>query len=322
MSYQCAVIGDITLDRFLLLSNIPILPSPSNPGNFILSLEIGHKIPVSKIIESVGGNAFNLAYGLNTLQIKTALISSIGTDSLSNHILHIIKNTGIDTAYVVQSDKSSINQSSILSIEGERIVLSHHQPKDYTQITLPQTEWMYITSVSEGSKELLKNIAFNEDNPYKIALNPGSYLLKNNLSLIQSLLPYTSITFVNKEEAQQITNHTSEESIPNLINLLHNMGVPMVVMTDGNNGAYASTEENIFHIPSRKIEHVAETTGAGDAFAAGFLAGFIHSSNIQIALKWGAVQASSVLREIGSVNGLSSMSEVLEIAENLQTQSL
>lgn len=321
MRYQCAVIGDITLDRFLLLPNLPILPSPDNPGNFVLSLEIGHKIPVSQIIESLGGNAFNTAYGLQRLNIETSLISSIGNDSLSNHILHIIQSTKIDSSYIIQSANSSINQSTILSIDGERIVLSHHQPKDYAQIQIPETEWLYITSLSKGSEELLEKIAFG-DKPYKIAFNPGSYLLKNNLPIIQNILSRTNITFLNKEEAQYITENKKEEAIPNLIKLLQKMGVPIVVLTDGNNGAYVGKEDLILRIPSIQVHHVAETTGAGDAFAAGFLANFINSNDLQSALKWGAIQASSVLREVGSVNGLSTIDEVLEIEKTIQTQAI
>ena len=321
MAYQCSVVGDITLDRFLLLPNLPILPSLDNPGNFVLNLEIGHKIPVSQIIESLGGNAFNTAYGLKRLNIETALISSISNDGLSDHILHIIQSTQINSSYIVQSANSSINQSTILSIDGERIVLSHHQPKDYTQIQIPETEWLYITSLSKGSEELLEKIAFG-DKPYRIAFNPGSYLLKNNLPIIQNMLSRTDITFLNKEEAQYITENTKEESIPNLIKLLHDMGVPMVVMTDGNNGAYVGREDSILYIPSIQVPHVAETTGAGDAFAAGFLAGFINSNDLNTALKWGAIQASSVLREIGSVNGLSTLNEVLEIEKTLATQTI
>jgi sugar/nucleoside kinase (ribokinase family) len=63
-----------------------------------------------------------------------------------------------------------------------------------------------------------------------------------------------------------------------------------------------------------------ETTGAGDAFAAGFLASFIQYNDISQALKWGVVQSSSVLREIGSVNGLSPMEEIIEIATTLEPQ--
>ena len=65
-----------------------------------------------------------------------------------------------------------------------------------------------------------------------------------------------------------------------------------------------------------------ETTGAGDAFAAGFLANFIQSQDISEALKWGIIQSSSVLREIGSVNGLATMEEIIEIAKTLEPQSI
>ena len=214
------------------------------------------------------------------------------------------------------SEKSGINQSTILSVNGERVVLSHHKDKDYANLILPETEWTYITSLSKGSEDFLKQLINNASN--KLVFNPGSYLLKHNLDLINQILPKTEILFVNKEETQYIIS-SSDEHIPNLIKSLHNMGVKFVALTDGHNGAYVSDNTNIFYLPARTVEK-KETTGAGDAFAAGFLASFIQYNDISQALKWGVVQSSSVLREIGSVNGLSPMEEIIDIAATLEPQ--
>jgi ribokinase len=320
MNYQCTVIGDIALDRFLLAPDIPIFPSPSNPGNFILNLEIGHKIPVSQVYDSIGGNAYNITYGLSLLGISTALVASIGEDSLSNYITDSIKNLNLNTEHIFKTVNSGVNQSTILSINGERIVFSHHQPKDYTNLSLPTSEWLYITSLSKGSEPILENIVANS-NDYKLVFNPGSYLMKHNLDLIHQIIPKTKILFVNKEEAQHIIN-SADENIVNLIQSLHNMGAKIVAITDGNNGAYVSNNENRLYLPARQVDK-KETTGAGDAFAAGFLAAFIQrNEDISQALKWGIIQSSSVLREVGSVNGLSSLDEVVNIAETLSPQNI
>ncbi len=318
MYYQCAVIGDITLDRFLLLSNLDILESDINPGNFVVNLEIGHKIPVSEMHEYIGGNAYNVTYGLSLLGINTALVSSVGSDDISQYVLEALREANLNTEHLVSSPKSGINQSTILSINGERIVLSHHKDKDYTNLSLPETEWTYITSLSKGSEDLLRQLINNTTN--KLVFNPGSYLLKNNLDLIHQILPKTELLFVNKEETQYIINST-EEYIPNLIKGLHNMGVNLIGLTDGNNGAYVSDKNTILYLPARVVEK-RETTGAGDAFAAGFLANFIQSQDISEALKWGIIQSSSVLREIGSVNGLATMDEIIEISKTLEPQSI
>lgn len=318
MLYQCAVIGDITLDRFLLLSNLDILPSDINPGNFVVNLEIGHKIPVSEMHEYIGGNAYNLTYGLSLLGINTALVSAIGADDISHYVLEALREANLNTEHIVSSPKSGINQSTILSINGERIVLSHHKDKDYTNLSLPETEWTYITSLSKGSDDFLRQLINNTTN--KLVFNPGSYLLKHSLDLIHQILPKTELLFVNKEEAQYIINST-DENIPNLIKGLHNMGVKIIGLTDGNNGAYISDKNTILYLPARVVEK-RETTGAGDAFAAGFLANFIQSQDISEALKWGIIQSSSVLREIGSVNGLATMEEIIEIAKTLEPQSI
>jgi ribokinase len=318
MSYQCAVIGDITLDRFLLLSNLDILPSDINPGNFVVNLEIGHKIPVSEMHEYIGGNAYNVTYGLSLLGINTALVSSVGADDISQYVLEALREANLNTEHIVSSIKSGINQSTILSVNGERIVFSHHKDKDYTNLILPETEWTYITSLSKGSEDLLRQLINNISN--KLVFNPGSYLLKHNLDLIHQILPKTEILFVNKEETQYIINST-DEHIPNLINNLHNMGVKFVALTDGHNGAYISDGINILYLPARVVDK-RETTGAGDAFNAAFLANFIQSQDISEALKWGIIQSSSVLREIGSVHGLATMEEIIEIAKTLEPRSI
>jgi ribokinase len=318
MLYQCAVIGDITLDRFLLLSNLDVLPSDSNPGNFVVNLEIGHKIPVSEMHEYIGGNAYNLTYGLSLLGINTALVASVGSDDISKYVLEALREANLNIDHIVLSEKSGINQSTILSVNGERIVLSHHKDKDYTNLSLPETEWTYITSLSKGSDDFLRQLINNTTN--KLVFNPGSYLLKHSLDLIHQILPKTKLIFVNKEEAQYITNST-EEHIPNLIKSLHSMGVNLIGLTDGNNGAYVSDKNTILYLPARVVEK-RETTGAGDAFAAGFLANFIQSQDISEALKWGIIQSSSVLREIGSVNGLATMEEIIEISKTLEPQSI
>jgi sugar/nucleoside kinase (ribokinase family) len=318
MSYQCAILGDISLDRFLLLPETPIIPSPNNPGNFVFNLELGQKIPVSQIHESLGGNAYNVSYGLTLLQISSALITSVGTDELSQYIVDTITESNINTEYIHISEDSGINQSTILSLSGERVVLSYHTPKNYSSIQIPEADWLYITSLSHGSELLLESI-ITQNIPHRIAFNPGSYLLKHHLDLIQKLIPKVEIIFVNKEEAQYIINNPQEESIPNLIQAMHALGTPIIAITDGNKGAYVSLEGNILYLPSRPVT-VAETTGAGDAFAAAFLASFIQSNNISQSLIWGIIQSSAVLREVGSVNGLLSQEELITIAETLKPQ--
>jgi len=319
MSYQCAVIGDISLDRFLLLPKLDIMPSNVNPGNFILNLEIGNKIPVSEIYEYIGGNAYNLTYGLSLLGVNTAIVSSIGKDDISNYILNSLSETNLNTEHIASTEQSGINQSTILSMDGERVIFSHHKPKDYNSLNIPEAEWLYITSLSKGSENLLEQLLV-KDIKHKVAFNPGSYLLKNNFNFIQQILPKTEIIFVNKEEAQHILN-TSEENIANLTQGLHSMGVKIIGLTDGNNGAWVSDANQVLHLPARPVQKL-ETTGAGDAFSAGFLAAFIQFNDLSQALKWGIIQSSSVLREIGSVNGLSSLDEVLEISQTLDPKPI
>jgi sugar/nucleoside kinase (ribokinase family) len=76
-------------------------------------------------------------------------------------------------------------------------------------------------------------------------------------------------------------------------------------MTDGPQGAFASTPEGKFQIPIYPDPAPpVDRTGAGDAFAATFVTALIKCRPPAEALRWAAVNAMSVLQHVGSRRGL------------------
>jgi sugar/nucleoside kinase (ribokinase family) len=174
--------------------------------------------------------------------------------------------------------------------------------------------------MSKGSNDYIEKILLDAQS-HKIAFNPGSYLINHHIHLIHRLLPHISLLFVNKEEAQSITNNPDEEHIPHLIQLLHQLGADIVCLTDGINGAYVSNQSHILYAPSR-IVSIAETTGAGDAFSAAFLGAYIQGKSLDTALKWGIIQSSSVIQHIGSTNGLIPQPEIELLLQDIIVETL
>lgn len=318
--YDCVTIGDIALDRFLKLSDVTIRPSETNPGNFNMVLELGQKLPVQDVVESVGGNACNVAVGMHNLGKSVAVIANLGTDQDSETVLTHLHQHGITTDYITRTPGEHTNSSTILSIKGERTVLSYHAERSYILPPIPRTNWIYLTSMGFGCDELVTKVVNHvKEHHLNLAFNPGSYFMKHKIGLIQELLPHISILFVNKEEAQAILGRQDEEHIPHLIQELLTHGVQIVALTDGTHGAYVGVEHSIQYLrPLPQPGPIEETTGAGDSFASGFMAAYLSGKSLDVALQYGIANSGSVIRETGSTHGLltdTGMDRVLRDAE-------
>ncbi len=89
-----------------------------------------------------------------------------------------------------------------------------------------------------------------------------------------------------------------------LMESLHALGPKIVVLTNGAKGSFVRDAQG--KVWTRDIIHcpVVEKTGAGDAYASGFLAAYIHGLTIEEAMTWGTKNAASVISYIGGQKGL------------------
>ncbi len=95
------------------------------------------------------------------------------------------------------------------------------------------------------------------------------------------------------------------DEIKEILKHVQTLEPKIVVITDGNKGSYA-IDENKQHYHTQCCSHIkiVERTGAGDAYATGFLAATIHGLSISEAMMWGSHNAASVIGHIGGEEGL------------------
>jgi ribokinase len=116
----------------------------------------------------------------------------------------------------------------------------------------------------------------------------------------------TEVLILNKEEGAKLVHlYGNGTDYPFLLNTLFKLGPQTVVITDGRKGAYAKRKgtKETFHVPTLPVS-VKEVTGAGDAFASGFLAAYAKRKTLQECLRWGILNSTSCIQEIGAQNGL------------------
>ncbi|MFY9357605.1 MAG: PfkB family carbohydrate kinase, partial [Defluviitoga tunisiensis] len=89
-----------------------------------------------------------------------------------------------------------------------------------------------------------------------------------------------------------------------ILNRFLDLGPEIVVLKVGEDGAYLGTREEITHISGYKVERIVDPIGAGDAFAAGFLAGLINGYTLKDAVRLANAAGAFALTVKGDVEGL------------------
>lgn len=301
--YDIITLGDSLIDTFLILDESDTTNITTQRNVKKLCFNYAEKIAVKNSIHSIGGNAANVAVGTKKLGLKTAIITELGDDLTGHAIHHALKAAGVDTKYVRLTRGKETRYSVVLNYKAERTILSYHAEREYHLPKLPKTRWIYYTSMGktfEHTHEALKQ--YLKKNPHtNLAMNPGSYQFQKGLKHIKSLLPFTNVLIVNKEEATKLVG--KKDKPEQYLKALHKKGIPLVVLTDSMNGSYASDGVHIFHMPAYPIKPLAKT-GAGDAYSSGLLSALIQGKSLPEAMQWGTANAGGVIQHFGAQTGL------------------
>jgi sugar/nucleoside kinase (ribokinase family) len=113
-------------------------------------------------------------------------------------------------------------------------------------------------------------------------------------------LKYIDILIFNKEEAIALT---SKNQIEEIFKEIKKHTDALVVITNGNEEVFAYFNEQVYIKKIEKVKPV-DTTGAGDAFAAGFIYSIMKGKSIPVSLDAGHKEALAVLGQIGAKNNL------------------
>ncbi len=310
--FDIITVGSATVDVFAKTESGLIKIKTTKEEEEFIAYPSGTKILISSLSFETGGGGTNTAVAFSRLGLNTAFLGKLGNDENSKRILELLKKE--DVEFIGTRGKLPTGYSVILdSIEDDRTILTYkgsNSDLKFSEIKkeLLRAKWFYFSSMVGKSFSCLEKLAdYAARNNIKIAFNPSSYLAEKGSIFIKSILTRTEILVLNKEEAFDLVGKNPiEDTIKNLTIL----GPKIAIITDGKNGAYAYDRETFYYMPANKLK-VKETTGAGDAFASGFVAGYILKRDICFALNIGMANASSVVKYIGAKNKLLTLKEAL-----------
>jgi ribokinase len=258
--------------------------------------------------ETCGGSAANAMVGLARLGCKVGFIGKTASDYEGRMLLHDFRRERVDTKGIVRTkDGRSGKVMGFVDADGQRALYVDAgvndviKPKDVDLDYASNTRLLHLTSfVGEQSFETQKWLLNKIPSRIQVSFDPGALYAKMGMAKLLPIIDRTSIMLPSADELEMITgkNDYAEGA-----KLLLDHGVKIVAVKLGNAGCYVTDGKEKHKVTPFKVK-VVDTTGAGDAFDAGFLYGILGNMTLKEAARIGNFIASKCIMVIGARPGL------------------
>ena len=262
--------------------------------------------------ESPGGSAANTAVGLAKLGVKTGFIGKVATDREGELLIRAFIDEGVNTDGIVVSPYGRSGQViGFVDERGERALYVDpgvNNSLEFNEIDLDyasQADLLHLTSfVGEKSFQSQKKLV-EEIPEISVTIDPGMIYARKGLAELRPLIERCLVFFPNEHELKMLTGKDYREGAE----ILLEEGVKIVAVKLGAQGCYVTDGEEAHLIEPFKVE-VVDSTGAGDAFCAGFIYGMIRNKTLKECGILGNFVASRTLTRMGARNGLPTREEL------------
>jgi ribokinase len=298
MKFDVVGIGALNVDKLFMVEQIAREDEESSIIDFA---------------EACGGSAANTIVGLARLGLKTGYIGKVARDREGRLLLGDFKNEKVDIHGIVTAENGRSGVvMGFVDKKGERAL--YIDAGVNSTITLDEinteyannTAFMHVTSfVGEKAFQVQKKLITALSTNVKISLDPGDLYAEKGLMLLKPIIERCHIVFPNEHELKLLTGEDHVKGAEMLLD----KGVSIVAAKLGPKGCYVTDGREKHLIPRYPVK-VVDTTGAGDAFCAGFLFGLIKNKNLEQCGKLGNYVASKCIEKIGARTGLPRLSEL------------
>ena len=303
-------VGEATLDSFIFISDANVHCN-IDKSKCEFCINYASKVMAEDVQFHVGGNAANTAVSFSRLGFHSQLYSMMGDDWIAKQIDEQLQKESIDCKYI-QVEKGPTSYATALVFHGERNLIIYHVPREYNLPDFDEVDWLYLTSMGKAyTNAYEKVVRFVKKTGVKVSFNPGTYQLKAGVKALKSILEVTECLFVNKEEAQQLTELPASSTILELSEALFDLGSNIIIITDGPKGAFTFDGHQLLFCDIFPAK-VVERTGTGDSFASGFSAALLNGEDVGEAMRWGMANSAGVVSKVGPEQGLLTKDQMTE----------
>lgn len=273
---------------------------------------------IDEIRMTVAGTAGATAVDCAILGLKTQIVTTVGDDEMGDFLVAKMEKFGVDCRFVAR-DASVQTSATILPVRpnGERPAL--HVPGTAATFSIPDgaidavldASIVHIggtgllrsfdgaptTETFRRAKELGRTTTFD-----LIQATPETF------ALVRPLLPYVDYFIPSIEEAQEMAGMAEA---PRVAGFFKDLGAKNVILTRGADGVHVSPATGgDFTLPAHRID-VVDTTGCGDSFTAGVIAGLSRGWDLRECCRFASAVAAKVAMGLGSDGKLTSFEDTL-----------
>ncbi|MEM0203076.1 MAG: carbohydrate kinase family protein [Archaeoglobaceae archaeon] len=283
--------GALNLDKIYRVDKIP----KADEESFVKDLQL---FP--------GGSAANTIVGLSRLGVKSAYIGKVGDDAEGEILLEDLKRERVDTKAVIKAKGRSGTAIIFVDDMGNRAILVDPGVNDTIRYEEIDLEFATKFSLLHLTSFICKN-GFDSFNSQKkivenfeiVSFDPGLPYAERGKDEMMKILKRTTIFLPNKIEIERMFNTDYKTATEECIS----MGIEVVVVKLGKEGCWIKSKDKELRVPARSVR-VVDTTGAGDAFNAGFLYGYLKGKDLETCGKLGNYVASLCIQHVGARSGL------------------
>ena len=266
------------------------------------SVEIGEKIAHIGSQMASGGSAANTMSGLARLGIEAGFLSKIGNDEVGAFFKKQMVETNVKPQLLTSTTPSG-RVIAMVTPDGERTfatclgAAAEMRADDIRPELFNGWDIFYVEGYLVANPSMLrKAIATAKDKGMTIAIDMASYnVVEENRDFMLDLINnYVDIVFANEKEAFALTGMEPEAALHFIAERCQ-----IAVVKVGAKGAFVQRGNEMVTIPPLEAD-VVDTTGAGDMWAAGFLAGLVKGENLEKCGMMGAIVAKNIIEVVGA----------------------
>ena len=301
-------IGSALVDILTQIPNEQILKELNLPKGSMTyvdaqtSVEIGKKLAYLGNQMASGGSAANTMSGLAQLGVETGFLSKIGKDEVGEFFVKQMTETHVQPL-MLKSETPSGRVQALVTADGERTfatclgAAAEMCADDIQPELFEGWDIFYVEGYLVANPTMLrKAVETAKAQGMTIAIDLASYNVveESRDFLLELINNYVDIVFANEKEAFALTGLEPEAALDYIAERCD-----IAVVKVGAKGAFVQRGKEIVTIPPMKAD-VVDTTGAGDMWAAGFLAGLVKGENLQKCGMMGAIVAKNIIEVVGA----------------------
>lgn len=293
MTAKVLCIGDVMLD---VITKISVMPDKINYGS---------DTP-SSISTHGGGAAGNVASWLTRTGAVATIVAHVGDDAAGAALMSEFDSLGVRHKNLMVDKRSSGVVVVLVDPTGERTMFPDNGANSGLHLgdlpELDEFDVVYLSGYSPldplSRPGVLAMIAKIKEAGLPLYFDPASVggMMEVPLAEVKSWIQMMDVLLLNEEEAIYLTGET--DPLKALEILLQDCET--VVIKRGSQGAIGKSRGSIVVSTPAQLTEVVDTTGAGDSFAAGFIATYATSKNMQHGLESGAAVAAKCVAIVGA----------------------